>query len=618
MKLQLSRVDLAICASLALATAAVYAQVADFDFVQADDQTYVTENVEVQGGLRPAGVAWALKTGHASNWHPLTWLSHMLDIELFGMWAGGHHLTNVLLHVLNTLLLFSLLLRGTRQRWPSALVAALFALHPLHVESVAWVSERKDVLSTCLGLLAMRAYVECVTVRRRRMDLVAALFFLSLLAKPMWVTLPFVLLLLDYWPLGRLQLRGLPRVEPLSGAQGRSVAKLVREKLPLFVLAAGSSAMTYAVQQAGGAVKDVVTIPLYLRLANAIVAYVAYLWKAAWPLELGVLYPHPYVDGTGGEPWSAWLIAASATLLIAVTALVLGWLRRPYAIFGWLFYLGTLVPVAGLVQVGNQAYADRYTYVPLVGIFVMLAWGADECVRSLSGRRPWMRQAAALLVALVLGACSWLTFEQVGVWRDSIRLFQHALQVVPENSIIHVAISASYSDQRKMDDAIRHAERAIEIRPDYLEAHSNLGNAWLAKGRPDVAVLHYERALEIEPRSAISLFGRGNALWRVGRVAESIASYEAALEVDANNAKVWNNLGNAQRMNGQLDEAMRSYERAIELDPYTAISYYMLGRSLADQERHAEAISQYERALELDSRHTKARYYLGRSREATR
>ncbi len=430
---------------LSIITFMAYWQVTHCDFTTFDDPMYVTENSHIQDGLTVEGIIWAFTTGHAADWQPLTCISHMADVQLFGLQPGWHHLTNLLFHLASTLLLFLVLHRMTKALWQSAFVAALFALHPLHVESVAWVAERKGVLSTFFWMLTMGTYVSYVARPGLTRYLALLLCFaLGLMAKPMLVTLPFVLLLLDYWPLQRLEQKELPQevLKPLSRdkKKGKStpppvkapvqpvgrwplIRPLLTEKIPLFVLAVLSSIVTYLAQYHGGAVGSLEVLPLGARIANAFVSYTAYMVKTLWPTNLAVFYPHP-------GSWPLWQVLGSVVLLLAITALVIrGAKKRPYAAVGWLWYVGTLVPVTGLVQVGSHAMADRYTYIPLVGLFIIVAWGVPELLK----KWPYRKEALIALSALCLLCLFLVTWRQVGYWRNSIALYDHALEVIGRN-----------------------------------------------------------------------------------------------------------------------------------------------------------------------------------------
>jgi hypothetical protein len=462
------------------------------DFIDFDDDLYVTANNHVRSGLTWPGVKWAFTTNHAWNYHPLVWLSHMLDCQLFGMNPAGHHLANLAYHIANTLLLFLLFRRMTGRIWPSAFLAALFALHPLHVESVAWVSERKDTISTLFWLLTMWFYVG-YTQRPRftRYLPVAAALALGLLAKQMLVTLPFVLVLLDYWPLRRFDLNPAPgkrkRRRARRAASQTSLAACLLEKLPLLAISAIAAVVILLIQSKATLVKPT---PLPYRLANALVAYVLYIGKMFWPLRLGILYPHP------GRNLPVWQVVAAASVLLAASAAAIR-LRRscPWLIVGWLWYLGTLVPVVGLVQVGLQQIADRYTYVPLIGLFIILSWGPAQLLRRVPNARPLLAAAAALVIALL----SILTWRQLSYWKDSITLFKHTVAVTSNNDILHYNLGLLLLKEDKPEQTIHHWTEAVRIKPDQPTIHKQLASLLAARGSTDRAILHYRQALMYRP-----------------------------------------------------------------------------------------------------------------------
>jgi hypothetical protein len=524
----------AIGFALAAATVAVYAQTLHFEFVDYDDMDYVTENPQVLRGLTAEGVAWAFTSGFASNWFPLTWLSLMLDAELYGADPAGFHATNVALHVLDTLLLFGVLRAMTRQTGPSAAVAALFALHPLHVESVAWVSERKDVLSTAFGLLALGAWTRYAKGGRRRDYAAAAgLLALGLMAKPMLVTLPFVFLLLDYWPLGRLrERRDLPR-------------RLV-EKAPLLALSAASSLVTFAVQARSGAVATTASVPLAIRVANAPVSAVRYLAKAVWPADLAVFYPYPNVPELGGPTLTEWHVAGALALLLAITGAVLA-SKRPWAVVGWLWYLGMLVPVIGLVQVGRQAMADRYTYLPLVGVFIAVAWAGAEGLGRLRRRRPRLAAVAVAAAGLCGIGLAARSASQVRVWRDSFTLFGHALALNPRDATTHLHLANALGARGRLGEAVVHYEAALARHPRYAEAHAGLALARQLQGDAAAAIAHYREALALGLERADLHFRLGNALRSRGDWEAAIAHYRRATELDPAHVEAQFNLHLAER-----------------------------------------------------------------------
>ncbi len=574
-----SRPALLAAVALVAVTFAAYWQAGSCGWVAYDDTHYVTRNPMVNLGLREAAVLWAFTAVHGANWHPLTSLSHIVDCTLFGLDPAGPHWENVAWHALNTVLVFLVWRRLSGALWPSALVAALFSLHPLHVESVAWVSERKDVLSTALWLLAIFAYARWVErPGRSRYSLIALCTALALMAKPMTVTLPFTLVLLDFWPLRRWP--------------ARSLRALVWEKAPLFALAIAAGVITLLVQRGAGATHYSAELTFGMRFGNALVAGVRYLAKMFWPAELACFYPHP-----GWWPW--WAIAGSGILLATISWLV--WRereRRPWLAFGWCWFLGTLVPVIGLVQVGAQSIADRYTYVPLLGIFTMLAWaGAEMAVR----RPPW-RPALAGLAALALAGCIIRTWRQVPVWRTPLSLIEHmgavtgqhaiyfrematALAVSgrpPEDSIAqyrrgyerfpdhaYFATELGMDAARTGDFATAHPllERAIAIHPELGGAHHNLGDALMKEGRLPEAERQLRRALELDPKSAPTLRVLADVLMRQDRVTECATVLRAAVSVDRWDWKAWNALGLTEDRLGRRSTALAHLEHAVWINP---------------------------------------------------
>jgi tetratricopeptide (TPR) repeat protein len=510
------RTKLLIVFMLVALTLAAYQSVRKHEFVAYDDDRYITANERTQRGLTWDNVAWSLTALEVANWHPLTWLSHMADCQLYGLNPSGHHLTNLLLHLINVVLLFYVLQLMTRAVWPSALVAALLSVHPLNVESVAWVSERKNMLSTLFWLLTMWAYFRYV--RRpgvRRYLLVLAAFLLGLMSKPMLVTLPCVLLLLDYWPLERLSeeeggeaasvRQGLDQedrqpsqADPRSmGLNRRVVFRLLLEKAPLFLMAAASSIITIKAQRMDGAL-NVRALSLGARLSNALVSYVAYIQKMVWPTRLAVLYPHPGATQPRGPVIVAVFILASISILV-----ILGRKRYPYLIVGWLWYLGTLVPVIGIVQVGSQAMADRYAYVPLIGLFIIIAWGAQDLARALHLRSYWLAAAAAtVLIALTL-----TTWRQLSYWQNSITLFEQAVRVTDNNDIAQNNLGAVLVREGRLDEGLAHLYEAVRLNPNYGTAYDNIAVTLYQQGsqimqdenRTQEAIDLFRRALELKP-----------------------------------------------------------------------------------------------------------------------
>lgn len=637
--------------ALAVLTFLVYAPVARHEFVNYDDADYLTENRQVQDGLTARGVVWAFTTGHASNWHPLTWFSHMLDWQLFGDRPGAHHLVSAALHALNGWLLFAALRALTGAYWRSLLVAGIFALHPLHVESVAWASERKDVLSALFFLLTLRAYASYARRRDRNTPgwgraygLVLLAYALGLLSKPMLVTTPFVLLLLDVWPLRRLSFgdgqdleRGTPgqktarRDEAPPAAPAAMARRCGLEKLPLLGLSAASCVVTFLAQRRGGAVSTALTPGE--RAANALVAYARYLGKTFWPADLAVLYPHP------GQ-WPAAAVLAAGALVLALSALAVWQLRRrPCLAVGWFWFGGMLIPVIGLVQVGVQSMADRYMYLPLTGLAVALVWGGGEVLR---GRGGWAR--FPLAGGALLG-CALATTHQLAFWRNSETLFRRAVAVTRGNYLAwnnlgfylsrhdrgeearrcyerSLAIHPAYVDalnnygyalaaQKRFAEAAPFYERALQAQPGHLEVHNNLGNALSELGRTPEAIEHYRLVLRAKPDHADARNNLGIALAMRGQLDEAIEHFQAALKHRPGYASAHSNLGNAYAAQRKFDAAIAEFEEALRLNPADAQAHNNLANALAEQNRVEEAVRHYEAALHLNADNPEANYNLG-------
>jgi Tfp pilus assembly protein PilF len=490
---------------------------------------------------------WALTSSYAANWHPVTWISHMLDVQLFGLNPMGHHIVNVLLHAVTMLLLFVVLFRMTGAIGRSAAVAGLFGLHPIHVESVAWVAERKDVLSALFWVLTMWTYVAYVRQPRvSRYIWIVVTFALGLMAKPMVVTLPFALLLLDVWPLRRID---------LHAGWWTAARSLLLEKAPLFALSIGSSVITFVVQRHGGTVASSVRLPLVERIGNALISYIAYIGKTLWPLHLAAYYPYPRVLPVA-------LVVVSAVLLLAISiAAIFAGRRHPYVLIGWLWYLGTLVPAIGIVQVGTQAMADRYTYIPLIGIFIILAWGVPDILSS----PRWKTPIAAVTAAMLL-SCAVVARQQVHHWESSQTLWQHALSVTTDNYAAHTFYGNALATQGNVDGAVAEYNEALRIRPDYPEAHNNLGPALAQSGRVDEAIAHFLEAVRLRPNYADAHNNLGVALATQGKFDEAIAHYTEALRLDPDQSRPHSNLGLALQAQGRTAEATREFELALRMN----------------------------------------------------
>jgi len=582
------RLSIIVCLFLVTAIFTVYWQVRNHQFINFDDNLYVTENSYVQKGFTLKNVIWSFTAFYAKNWHPLTWLSHMLDCTLYGMNPGSHHLTSVLFHIWNALLLFFLLRRMTGALWRSGFVAALFALHPLHVESVAWVAERKDVLSTFFWMLTIWSYVGYVERPAIYRYLLVILFFvLGLMTKPMLVTLPFVLLLLDYWPLNRFSFE---KSTCCSSRRESTVCHLVWEKIPLFSLAAASSVVTFLAQKSGGALGSLDVYPLGVRIANALVSYASYIGKMIWPNNLAILYPHP-----GMLPMKQ---VAGAGLLLLFISLLAIWTvkRRPWFTVGWLWYIGTLVPVIGLVQVGIQAMADRYTYVPLIGLFIIVAWGIHELLKRWRYRIVGLLAITALFLLILIV----ITRIQVRYWTNSISLFEHAIEVTDGNFVAHNNLGGALAEPGRIAEAMSHYFEALRINPDYGKTHYNLGNALVAQGNLDEAFFHYSEALRIDSDHADAHYNLGIVLEMQGRLIEAIFHYYSALRIKPESPEIHYNLGSTLVVQGNFKDAIFHFSEALRVKPDYAEAHNNLGVVLARQGRLPEAIIHFRKALQIN------------------
>jgi tetratricopeptide (TPR) repeat protein len=647
------RRNLVICLSLAAVIALVYSPIRRYGFVSVDDELYIIENAHLRKGLTLKGLGWALTTP-LDQWMPLTWSARMLEYQLFGLDAGAYHVVNVLFHIANTLLLFAVLTRMTAAPWRSGAVAALFALHPLHVESVAWVTGLKDVLSVFFGLLTIWAYVRYVeklsaisyqpsvrtlpahcaqdpaaaaqgskpkaqdprlaspqsgirgprsASRDSRSSIlwyvVALLFFaLALMSKPMVVTLPFVLLLLDYWPLGRTRW-----ARSFAGKSAESPPRrLLTEKLPLFALSAASCVATLWAQHAVGALASLGREPFGIRIANAVLSYGGYLGKMLWPTRLAVFYP---VDL---KPSLALVMVVSVGLA-AVTAVVMGRARRePWLATGWFWYLGTLAPVSGLVQVGVvEGLADRYTYVPLIGLFIMLCWSVP---RNVMGRQN-ARAIICLAAGTGLAVCAVLSGIQIRFWKDSMTLFRHALDVTRDNWLAYNNLGNVLDRAGKTHDAVEAYPQAVRIRPGYAKAHYNLGHDLAKIGRLDEAMGHWDQAVRLKPDFAEAQYNLGVALLGTGKAAEAIGHLEEALRLNPDSAEAHNSLATAFTQVGRMQEAIAQYEQALQIAPGSAEYHHNLAIALFRAERLRNAVAQCERALQLEPDFAQAHFTLG-------
>jgi protein O-mannosyl-transferase len=582
---RLKRRDLAILLGLAVMTFGFYAQVIGHQFITLDDPTYIQENPMVNRGVTLAGLAWAFTTFHATNWHPLTWISHMIDCQLFGTNAGRHLLVSALIHVANTLLVFCFLLRTTHARWPSALVAALFALHPLHVESVAWASERKDTLSTFFGLLSLIAYMRYAEAPSiNRYAWVALTLALGLLAKPMLVTWPLVMLLLDYWPLHRL--RRLDTRGELS-----VLRNLVVEKLPLLALVAASVIITFLAQSRGGAVRTFVDAPVAVRLSNVLVSYAKYLLLTFWPNNLAIYY------ALAPEGIPASQIIGAAFLLFGITAFCLFQRRiRPYLMVGWLWFLGTLVPVIGLVQVGGQTMADRYFYIPSIGLFIALVFGLADIAKSWRVA-PAFSAGIAGGVLLILAT---LTNAQIQRWRDSFTLFDHTLAVTPPNLHIEHNLGLALGGSGRYDEAAAHFEKTLQIDRNFYDGLVGMGVTRGLQGRLPEAIEYFQAAIRSQPRAPTAHAELGQVLWKQNRDQDALEELRRASQLAPRDADIRADFGLALELVGRIREAIEQLHEALRLNPNCAETHNNLGLALLASGKARESIQEFEVALRLN------------------
>ena len=613
-----------IAMALILMVAFIYVPSLQHDFVDYDDHTYVTENSTVTTGLSFKSIHWAFISTEGSNWHPLTWISHMLDVDLYGLNPGGHHLTNMLLHMLNTLILFALLKRMTGATWRSAFVAAIFAIHPLHVESVAWIAERKDLLCTFFWFLALWSYTHYA--RRpslKRYGMVSAFFILGLLSKPMIVTFPFLLLLLDYWPLNRFFLKDGRDIG--EGKRPKPI-HIIYEKVPLLILSLGSVMVTYMAQHGGGAVDSLESVPLFARIENGILSYSLYLIKTVWPVKLAVFYPFPL-------DIPLWQLILSGLFLTVVTILaIITFKRLPYFMVGWFWYLGTLVPVIGVVKIGMQGMADRYTYVPLVGICIIAAWGMTD----LLVKYRYRQQCVIVLGTALMGILMLLASRQVSYWQDSLTLFRHAINVTSENFVAHSGVAYALKNKGMIEEAITHYERALEINPFYAEAHYNFGTILVTIGRYEEAEKHFLKTLQSDPRHAKAHNNIGSLMMNRGEGTAGISHFKAALAIDPAYELARLNLDNALSMRkGELimthdrpasplsdsgsmhpgtgidyENSIKELEKAFAAEPDNALLLEELSTAYIKTKQYEKALSVLEKKSELERDNAKNYYNL--------
>ena len=608
-----ARPELIVCFFLVLIILAAYWQLPTHDFLVFDDIKYITNNTHVHEGITWKNLAWAFSSTDFGYWHPLTWLSHMLAFQLFSLKFGMHHLTNLFLHIANTLLLFMVLKRMTGALWQSAFVAAMFALHPLNVESVAWASERKNVLSTFFWMLTMLTYVRYAERPGfYRYLLTIFVFVLGLMAKPVLVTLPFVLLLLDYWPLCRFNLARLrsdnqqTHTTKITGFQRSPVLRLVLEKIPFLSLSAVCIYLSSLSIQRFGIVISTASVPMKLRIANALVSYVSYIKKMVWPHNLAVFYPHP-------QTLPLWQTVGAGLLLLCISFLVFRALRsKPYLTVGWLWYMGTLVPAIGLVQAGLwPATADRFAYVPLIGLFMVIAWGVPDLVVRWRHRKAGLAVIAATLFPFLMAT----TGLQLRHWQNGVTLFTHNLNVTDNNSLAHYELGNALKQKGKFKKAMFHYSKALQINPNYVEAHNNLGYTLTRQKNYQDAIYHYNEALRIKPGYAEAHNNLGTALLDQGNDKEAIYHYNEALRSNPNYAGAYYNLGKIYLNQGEIEKTILLYRKALDLNPEMTQVLYNLSWILASHEdekyRNGEEavklaemlckITRYKQPLALDA-----------------
>ena len=596
---------LSVCVFLAAITFAVFGQTLGYDFVNYDDNLNVYDNSAVKSGLTLKSILWAFKFSRSDYWHPLTMMSHMLDCQLYGLAPAGHHLTNVLLQATVAILLFLVLRQMTGALWRSAFVAAVFAIHPLRVESVAWVTERKDMLHGVFFMLTIWAYARYVrhSWSLTRYLAVVFLFALGLMSKPTLMTLPFVLLLLDYWPLKRFVPLGND-AHGTKSAGWRSyrpvVIRVILEKLPLFVLSAAS-----CVQAAigNGPAFDISRrLPKTLQISNALVSYVAYIWQMICPVKLAVVYPLPIKGLPLGE-----VMGAVILLVFISTVLFILRQRHPCYLVGWLWYLGMLAPMIGFIQAGGIARADRYTYLPQIGLYLLLTWAVTDLCAGWRHRRVVLGGCATIiLVALIFCAR-----VQTSYWRNSELLWSHTLACTSDNVIAHLKLGNVLIQKGSVDEAMVHYQEALQISPSYAEAHNNLGNVLRQKGNVDEAIVHFQKALQINPDYAEAHSNFGNALLQKGRVDEAISHYQRALQITPDSAEAHNNLGSALLKKGSVDEAITHFQRALQITPDYVNAHLNLGNALLKKGSVDEAITHFQRALQIKPDYVEAHLNLG-------
>jgi len=569
-----------LCMGLMVITLGTYMQAGNHQFLNLDDNDYVTGNAHVKSGITGKNIIWAFTSIDevTGNWHPITWLSHMADAQLYGMNPRGHHLTSVVIHTISSLLLFLFLFRFTGSLWQSSFVAALFALHPMHVESVAWVAERKDVLSAFYWILTLLLYSEYVMKRKPALYFLSLVsFMLGLMSKPMLVTLPVIMLLMDFLPLDRYRQKELE--QGLHDLSGRAIG-ILKEKIPFFAFSLFSAIVTIYAQNKGGAIKSLDVVPIGLRAENALIAYVKYIIKTLWPHDLAVLYPlSPSIP--------LWQVACSLLVILLLSAATV-WAgrRHPYLPVGWFWFLVTLLPVIGIIQVGIQSMADRYSYIPGIGLFIMVAWGVPDMARGLKHRDAIL----AVLAGVVMTASTVLTWQQLGYWQDNISLYRHTLQITTGNYLINNNLGIALADNGDLDAAIREFQAAIGINPNYANAHYNLGNAFCRTRNMDAAIQEFQEAIRINPNNADAHYNLGAALASQGNLDAAIQEYQEAIRLNPIDAMAHINLGAAFASRGNLDAAIQEFQEGLRINPNDLKAQTNLGIAIAQRKMKNQTV----------------------------
>jgi tetratricopeptide (TPR) repeat protein len=624
---------------LVIFTSLIYKNVLHFEFANIDDQVYVYNNSHVQSGITLPNIIFSFKTTSVGFWHPLTWLSHMLDVQLYGNWAGGHHLTNLLLHIMSSIMLFLVMNKMTGSIWRSGFIAALFAFHPLNVESVVWVAERKNVLSTFLWMLTIYAYTYyAINPGVKRYLVVLTLFSLGLMAKPMLVTLPFVLLLLDFWPLQRIRLSisasgNIPKTDA-SSMQNVSIKRIILEKIPLFILIIPACIIAFLAEKNFNALPTLKTFPLNIRICNAIISYIRYIEKMIFPVSLSIYYPHPGM-------WPIWQVTLCAGILIFVSGFILWKAKRyPYLIAGWLWYIGTMVPVIGLVQIGQQAIADRYTYIPLIGLFIIIAWGMPELLSKVRYKKIIFFSFSAFFLSYL----SFLAWQRCQLWSDNYALWddvlknsqvafaynfrgqgyakngQYLLAIADYNSALRLdkgyahALNnraITYQAIGKVQDALQDYNQAVNRDPKFADAYYNRGILHLENHQLDAAIADFTSAINIDPDMADYFNNRGVALRLNGQYEKSFADFNQALKINRNLTEAYFNLGIIYNIYKQYIFAIADFTEALRIKPQYVDAYFHRGISFASLGKYNEAIADYRHVLQINSKHIPALNNLG-------